>query len=114
MRGIHRHFSNGSERSRLCAEKYNVNLYTSIDKIPEDIDIVFIAVRTGVMGGDGSELALKFLSKGIHVFIEQPIHIDEMKKCVKCSIEKGVFFHVANFISTWTLFINTLSALKGC
>lgn len=90
-------FSNGSERSRLCAEKYNVNLYTSIDKIPEDIDIVFIAVRTGVMGGDGSELALKFLSKGIHVFIEQPIHIDEMKKCVKCSIEKGVFFHVANF-----------------
>ena len=26
-------------------KKYNVNLYTSIDKIPEDIDIVFIAVR---------------------------------------------------------------------
>ena len=23
-------FSNGSERSRLCAEKYNVNLYTSL------------------------------------------------------------------------------------
>lgn len=86
----------GSVRTRACAVKYNINLYTDLDEIPSDVEIAYVIVRTGVMGGEGSELALNLMEKGIHVLQEQPVHISDLKKCIKKSNEKGVVFGISN------------------
>ena len=86
----------GSRRTQLCAEKYNLNLYAGLDEIPDDVEIAYVIVRTGVMGGEGSELAIELMERGIHVFQEQPVHVNDLKRCIKKSLEKGVFFGISN------------------
>ncbi len=86
----------GSERSIRCAKHYEVPLYKSIDELPEDIDIVCVAVRTGSLGGKGTELALQLLQRGISVILEQPVHHDELKQCYKAAIKGRACFMTGN------------------
>ena len=80
----HEHFelvgllARGSDYSRSCANHHGVTLYTDIAKVPDDIDIACIVVRSGATGGDGSELAKYFLKRGIHVLQEHPVHSKEI------------------------------------
>ncbi len=71
----------GSVRSQKCASFYNVNLYHSPEEVPDDVDIACVAVRSGSLGGAGTEMSLKFLERGIHVILEQPVHHEELKQC---------------------------------
>lgn len=104
----------GSERSKKCASFYNISLYHSPEEVPDDVDIVCVAVRSGSLGGEGTEISLKFLEKGIHVILEQPVHHEELKQCFqmaqkhKCCFMTGDlymnmpevrrFFQVCNFL----------------
>jgi len=86
----------GSERSRKCAEKYNVKLYGSVEELNETIDIACVVVRAAVMGGSGSNIANKLLNKGIHVIQEQPVHYKEIETCVKVAKKNNVKYFVAD------------------
>jgi len=75
--------SRGSKQSAEIASKYKVPLYTDIETISKkQVDIVCVVVKSSIMGGEGTEIAFKFLEKGIHVIQEQPIHFDDYKRCL--------------------------------
>ncbi|ERI11047.1 bifunctional Gfo/Idh/MocA family oxidoreductase/class I SAM-dependent methyltransferase [Aneurinibacillus aneurinilyticus] len=86
----------GSERSRKCAERYGIPLYTEVDQLPANIDFACVVLRSGVMGGNGSELSLKLLARNIHVIQEQPIHHKDLAACLKMARQHGVHFRTGD------------------
>lgn len=86
----------GSTLAQECAKRYETVLYTELTKVPKQIDIVCVAVKTGILGGAGTDLALYFLNKGISVILEQPIHYQDLVECYKIARKKQVAFHVGN------------------
>ncbi|MBY9080394.1 Gfo/Idh/MocA family oxidoreductase [Paenibacillus sp. HN-1] len=84
----------GSERSRQCAARHGVPLYTQLDQLPGDIDLACVVLRSGVMGGDGTELALALLESGISVLQEHPVHHQDMAACMKVARRRGVHYAI--------------------
>ncbi|MFS0554778.1 Gfo/Idh/MocA family oxidoreductase [Brevibacillus sp. 179-C9.3 HS] len=82
----------GSERSRTCAKRYGIPLYTDADQLPSDIDLACVVLRSTVMGGNGTELSIQLLEKGIHVISEEPIHHKDLALCLKQARQSGVHF----------------------
>ena len=84
--------SKGSDKSNKCAEKYHTKIYTKLEELPPDIDIACVVVRSGVLGGEGTALAIGLMSKGIHVVLEQPVHQKDLALCYKTAKQNNVFF----------------------
>lgn len=82
----------GSERSRTCAKRNGIPLYTNVDQLPDDVDLACVVLRSTVMGGNGTELSTQLLAKGIHVISEEPIHHKDLALCLKLSRQHGVQF----------------------
>ncbi|MGG4444026.1 bifunctional Gfo/Idh/MocA family oxidoreductase/class I SAM-dependent methyltransferase [Brevibacillus fortis] len=82
----------GSERSRQCAERNGIPLYTDVNQLPPDIDLACVVLRSTVMGGHGTELSIQLLAKGIHVISEEPIHHKDLALCLKHAKQNGVHF----------------------
>lgn len=85
----------GSEYSRACAARYGVPLYTSVDQLPDDIDIACVVVRSGATGGPGADLARALLGRGIHVLQEHPVHATEITACLKAA-RQGLAAYAVN------------------
>lgn len=107
--------SRGSDQSKRLAEKLQVPLFDDYTKvIKEDADVVCVVVRTGVVGGKGTEIAKHFLEKGIHVVIEQPIHYKDILECYKLANKNKCTFHVESFypyLQTANTYIHTANHL---
>lgn len=88
--------STGSQRSMECANLYGVKQYSSVNQLPNDIDIACVVVRTGTLGGNGIELVEQLMKRKIHVLLEQPVHVEELKMCYRTAIQCGVAFSVGN------------------
>lgn len=73
----------GSERSRRCADHYGVPLYTSVDDVPGDVHAACVVVGSGIAGGPGTEIAERFLERGVPVLQEHPIHHDELAELMR-------------------------------
>jgi thiazolinyl imide reductase len=90
--------SSGSKASKILAERYNVPLYTNVDDIPVDkFDLACVVIRSTVVGGKGTEIALNLLEKGISVIQEQPVHYNDMIKCLRTAYKKKVLYYINNF-----------------
>jgi thiazolinyl imide reductase len=85
--------ASGSAYSAECARRYGVPLYTTPDEVP-DVDIVCVVVRSGALGGDGSELAQTFLRRGIPVLQEHPVHAEEIADCLRAARAGGTAYSV--------------------
>lgn len=87
----------GSERSRKCAEAYGIPLLNHISEIdPEEVDLACMVLRSGVMGGKGTEFALYCMEKGIHVIQEHPIHHNDLAICLRAAKLNNVHFITGN------------------
>ncbi|WDV47395.1 Gfo/Idh/MocA family oxidoreductase [Clostridiaceae bacterium M8S5] len=86
----------GSERSKMCSRNYNVKLYTNIDDLPKDIDLACVVMRSGALGGKGTETAMKFLERGVDVIQEQPIHHKDLEKCYRAARKNNRHFQTGN------------------
>ena len=86
----------GSDRTLRCAEEYNIKVYKSIDEVPDDIDLACVAVRTAAFGGNGTEIALQLLEKGINVIQEHPSHPKDMEMCYRVARKKRLVYHIGN------------------
>ncbi|GIQ70290.1 methyltransferase [Xylanibacillus composti] len=82
----------GSERSKLCAERCGVPLYTEIAQLPDRLDLACVVLRSGVMGGDGTALTLELLARGVHVIQEQPVHHKDLADCLRAARQNGVHY----------------------
>lgn len=88
--------AHGSERSRRCAAHYGVPLYPSVSAVPEDIDVACVAIRTGALGGSGTEMSLEFLRRGVSVILEQPVHHKEVAECFRAARKNNCCFMTGN------------------
>lgn len=89
----------GSERTRRFSKKYNVPLYFDVEALPRDIDLACVIVRSEGTGGDGTELCIDLLNKGINVIQEQPVYQKHLHKCYKLAREKKIIYLTANLYS---------------
>ncbi len=107
--------SRGSSQSKRLAEKLQITLFDDYTKVTkQDADVVCVVVRTGVVGGEGTEIAKHFLEKGIHVVIEQPIHYEDILGCYRIANKNNCTFHVESFypyLQTTRAFISTANRL---
>lgn len=87
-------FAKGSKRSRMIADELDVNLYTSIDKIPASIDIACVVVKSTILGGQGTGLSAELLKRGINVIQEHPVHSADIGQCFKTAQDNGVNYHI--------------------
>lgn len=105
----------GSDNSKQCAKEYGVPIYTSVDEInKEDVDVACVVIRSSIVGGYGSKIAMDFLKKGINVVQEQPIHQQDVIEGFKTSKKNNCQFIINSFypyIDTVSEFINTAEKL---
>ncbi|MTI60080.1 MAG: thiazolinyl imide reductase [Firmicutes bacterium] len=88
----------GSSHSVECAKKYNVPLYTDIEEISkENADLACVVVRSAVVGGAGTDIAKRLLKKGIHILIEQPVHLSDMTDCLRIAKKSSSFYRINSF-----------------
>lgn len=87
----------GGPQSKACAAEFDVPLYGSVAEVPDDVRIACVVVRSGVVGGRGSELAQQFLARGVHVLQEQPVHHDELAACLKLARAHRVQYQLNAF-----------------
>jgi pyochelin biosynthetic protein PchG len=87
----------GSERSVRCAQRMGVPLYTRPDQLPDDIDAACVVIRSGLLGGRGSDLAMALMARGIHVLQEHPLHQDELAACLRQARRHRVVYHLNSF-----------------
>lgn len=98
--------SNGSEKSKKCAEYYGVDLYTDIKEVPKDIDLACVVVKSEITGGQGVNVAIEFLKRNINVILEHPVCYKNIAKCMKTAREHDVCFRVSD------LYVNLPSVKK--
>lgn len=87
----------GSARSRACAQRFGVPLYTHATELPRDVDIACLVVRAGLLGGEGATLAKTLMARGIHVIQEHPLHRDELAECLRQARRHRVVYHLNTF-----------------
>lgn len=91
----------GSARSQQFAKGFGVPIYNKVEEIPSSVDIACIAVRASILGGEGTNIALEFMSRGIHVIQEHPVHPADVRKCFSQARESGVSYHInSHFVNT--------------
>ncbi len=87
----------GSSRSLSCAAHYDVPLYTRCEDLPPDIDIACVVIRGALLGGTGTDLALKLMERGIHVLQEHPVGHDELAECLRKARQSRVQYQLNSF-----------------
>ncbi|MET8338992.1 Gfo/Idh/MocA family oxidoreductase [Streptosporangium canum] len=84
----------GSDRSRLCADQAGVPLYTDVEQVPGDVDLACVVLLGEVNGGQGSAVAARFMSRGVHVLQEGPLLHDELAASLRTARREKVFYQV--------------------
>ncbi|WP_291328782.1 Gfo/Idh/MocA family oxidoreductase [Desulfovibrio sp. UCD-KL4C] len=108
-------FARGSDRSREIAEKYGVPLYTSLEQIPDTIKAACVVIRSSIVGGVGTNIALSLLRRGIHVIQEHPLHQREVAMCQQAASDSGCVYYLNTHhihISETQRFLNIVHELR--
>ncbi|SON60302.1 hypothetical protein MSIMFI_01796 [Mycobacterium simulans] len=90
--------SSGSTASAELADRLGVPLRTGLDSLPP-VDIAFVVVRAGVVGGEGTQICEQLLTRGIHVMQEQPVHADEILSLLRVAKANAALYTVNDFYS---------------
>ena len=90
--------STGSTASAALADRLGVSLYTGLGGLPR-VDVAFVVVRSGVVGGEGTQICEQLLSRGIHVMQEQPVHADEILSLLRVAKANSTLYAVNDFYS---------------
>ena len=90
--------STGSAVSAKLADRLGVSLYTGLDGLPP-VDVAFVVVRSGVVGGEGTQICEQLLSRGVHVMQEQPVHADEILSLLRIAKANSTLYAVNDFYS---------------
>jgi len=84
----------GSRRSRHIASELGVPLYTDVHEVPESVNIACVVLKSTILGGQGTRVALELLKKGIHVIQEHPVHPGDIGQCLTVAAENRCHYHV--------------------
>lgn len=87
----------GSPESLDCASEFGVPLFKTVDELPASIDMACVVIRSGLLGGPGTTLALELMARGIPVLQEHPVHHDELAECLRTARRNGVGYQLTTF-----------------
>jgi len=87
----------GSARAQQLAHAFGIALYSRVEQLPDGIDIACVVVRSTVVGGRGTTLALALLARGIHVIQEHPLHPDDIERLQQAARQYGCCYWVNSF-----------------
>jgi len=87
----------GSARAQQLAHAFGIALYSSVEQLPDDIDIACVVVRSTVVGGRGTALAQALLRRGIHVIQEHPLHPDDIARLQQVARQHDCCYWVNSF-----------------
>lgn len=104
--------SRGNAYSQACSDHYGVPLYEAVEQVPDTVDIACVVVRSGAIGGVGSELAQQLLRRGIHVLQEHPVHHREIAACMQAA-RQGQAAYAVNTLYPNILAIRRFLAVAG-
>lgn len=104
--------STGSAASAQLAERLGVALYDDLDSLPP-VEVAFVVVRSGVVGGQGAQISEQLLQRGIHVMQEQPVHADEILALLRVAKANSVLYTVNDFYSRVAPMRQFISAAKS-
>jgi pyochelin biosynthesis protein PchG len=90
--------SRGSIASTELSDRLGVSPYTNVDGLPP-VDVAFVVVRSGVVGGEGVQIGEQLLERGIHVMQEQPVHADEILSLLRVAKANSTVYAVNDFYS---------------
>lgn len=90
--------SRGSTASTELANRLGVSQHTNVDGLPP-VDVAFVVVRSGVVGGEGTQIGEQLLAGGIHVMQEQPVHADEILSLLRVAKASSTVYAVNDFYS---------------
>ena len=90
--------STGSQASADLADRLGVSLHVGLDSMPS-VDVAFVVVRSGVVGGEGAQIGERLLGRGIHVLQEQPVHADEILSLLRVAKANSSLYAVNDFYS---------------
>lgn len=94
LKGI---LAGGSQRSQKAAKEYETTLYTSVSDLPEHIDFACVVIRSDGCGGNGTEIAIGLMNRGISVLAEQPVHKAFLRDSYKAAVSNKVCYQTGNF-----------------
>jgi yersiniabactin synthetase, thiazolinyl reductase component len=81
----------GSDRSHALAARFGVPLYRAESEVPRGgVDAACVAVP----GAAGTELALDFLRRGVHVLAEHPIEPADLSAALAEARSRGLVYHL--------------------
>ncbi|SNV22637.1 Oxidoreductase (NAD-binding), involved in siderophore biosynthesis [Dermatophilus congolensis] len=86
----------GSQRSTALAQQCEVPLFTSPAQVPDDVDLVCVVVRSGGVGGSGTQLATSLLERGISVLHELPVGQADARTLVRAARAGGASITIAD------------------
>ena len=104
----------GSERTKRFAQEFGVPWYSSVNELPNGIDIACVAIRSTIAGGQGTMIAKELLKKGIHVIQEHPVHSGDIQNCLKVAKENCVYYQVNSHyvhVKPVTMFIDYFASI---
>ncbi|MEU5695815.1 Gfo/Idh/MocA family oxidoreductase [Actinosynnema sp. NPDC020468] len=81
----------GGERSRRCAARYGVPLWTDVAQVSA-VDIACVVVGAGINSGPGARLAQALLARGVPVLQEHPLGERELVETLRAA--RGVPYAV--------------------
>ncbi len=83
-----------NSKAEECSKLYNINAYSSIDDLLNNVKAVSIAATTSVH----YDIAKKCFEKGVHVFIEKPITktIEEAKELLELAENKNLKLQIGH------------------
>lgn len=90
-------YARESERNISCAKIYGVKLYTELQDVPEEVELAIVVMRSGILGGIGNDVVKYFLSKGVHVIQEFPIHPEDVAQHYKLARKNNVNYYIGDF-----------------
>lgn len=87
----------GSSTSRATARHFGVPLITNLNDLPAGTTHACVVVRSGLLGGEGTELAVQLMERGINVLQEHPVHYRELIDLIRASRANGASYLLNSF-----------------
>src|SRR6218665_3058444 len=84
-------------RAQQLAHAFGIPLYTSVDQVPDGIDIACVVVRSTVVGGTGTALAEAFLRRGMQVVQEPPMHPDDAARLQELARDRDCAYWINSY-----------------
>jgi thiazolinyl imide reductase len=102
----------GHHQSESLAKKLGVKRLAQNECVKGTAELACVVVRSGLLGGNGSDIAQYMLSCGMDVIQEHPLHERELVENIRWARKYGQCYYLNTFYDQLTSVRQTLSEIR--